>query len=198
RVLRRFAEVDLEPFGELAADGEHRVERGHRLLEDHRDLPAPHASHLLLGEREEIASLEHHLAADDLARRLRDEPHDREGADALAAAGFTDERDGLAFLHVPGDVVDRTHHAATRQKLRREIAHVEQRPCHGWRSVARCRRSASLTSASMRSPRAMASPSGTRKPVTPSRTVVARPPTREPITGLPHAIASSATIPNDS
>ena len=42
------------------------------------------------------------------------------------------------------------------------------------------------------------SPSGTSSPVTPSRTVLCRPPTREATTGLPQAIASSATIPNDS
>ncbi|RYD86134.1 MAG: hypothetical protein EOP61_38210, partial [Sphingomonadales bacterium] len=32
--------VDLQAVGELALDGEDRVERGHRLLEDHADLVA--------------------------------------------------------------------------------------------------------------------------------------------------------------
>jgi hypothetical protein len=50
----------------------------------------------------------------------------------------------------------------------------------------------------MAAARAGASPSGTSRPVTPSCTVVVRPPTREATTGLPHAIASSATMPNDS
>ena len=62
----------------------------------------------------------------------------------------------------------------------------------------RQRRSGSATRAAIRSASAATSLSGTRKPVTPSRTVVTSPPTREAITGLPHAIASSATMPNDS
>ena len=33
-------------FGDLMADGQHRVERGHRLLEDHRDLVAADLAHL--------------------------------------------------------------------------------------------------------------------------------------------------------
>ena len=45
---------------------------------------------------------------------------------------------------------------------------------------------------------AAGSPSGTRQPVTPSCTVVVSPPTREATTGLPQAMASSATMPNDS
>ena len=35
-------------LGDLLADGEHRVERGHRLLEDHRDLVAADGAHLAL------------------------------------------------------------------------------------------------------------------------------------------------------
>ena len=45
---------------------------------------------------------------------------------------------------------------------------------------------------------AASSRAGTSTPVTSSWTVMASPPTREPMTGAPHAIASSATIPNDS
>src|SRR5215217_5034210 len=100
--------MDLEALGELAADRQHGVERGHRLLEDHTDLAPAHVTHLLLAQREEIAALEEHLAADDAPGRRRDESHDAERADGLAAAGFADERDGLALLHVPGHTVHRT------------------------------------------------------------------------------------------
>ena len=41
----------------LAADREHRVQRRHRLLEDHRDLAAAHAAHLFFAEREQVAAL---------------------------------------------------------------------------------------------------------------------------------------------
>ena len=45
----------MQRFGDLLADRHHRVERRHRLLEDHRDLVAAHVAHLLLGELEQIA-----------------------------------------------------------------------------------------------------------------------------------------------
>ena len=39
------AAMDLQTVEQLAADGEHRVQRGHRLLEDHADLVAADAAH---------------------------------------------------------------------------------------------------------------------------------------------------------
>ena len=50
----------------------------------------------------------------------------------------------------------------------------------------------------MRSAIAAGSSGGTRYPVSPSRTVNLIPPTFAPITGVPHAIASSGVIPNGS
>ncbi len=43
--------VQLHALGDLPADAQHRVERGHRLLEDHRDAVAADPAHLLLAER---------------------------------------------------------------------------------------------------------------------------------------------------
>ena len=98
--------VDANRLGDLLADGVHRVERRHRLLEDHRDLVAADALHLAVAERHEVAPLEHDPAPlPDLARRL-DQPHDRERADRLAAAGLTDEAEGLAGVELEVDPVD--------------------------------------------------------------------------------------------
>src|SRR5262245_33660097 len=91
--------------------------------------------HLLLAEREEIAALEAHLAAHDAAGRLRDQAHDAQRGDGLAAARLADERDRLAFLHVPGHAIHRAHDAAARLEVRLEIANVEKRT-HNARSVA--------------------------------------------------------------
>ena len=46
----------MKPDGlaDLAADGEDRVERGHRLLEDHRDLRAANMAHLGFAELQQI------------------------------------------------------------------------------------------------------------------------------------------------
>ena len=44
----RHAHVAHDVLGDLRADGQHRIEAGHRLLEDHRDAMAAQALHLLL------------------------------------------------------------------------------------------------------------------------------------------------------
>src|SRR3546814_12769889 len=53
-----------------------------------------------------------HLTADDPARRRRDQAHDRQGGDALAATGLADDRQRLARPHMERDVVDSLHDAA--------------------------------------------------------------------------------------
>ena len=119
-------EVDLQGLGDLPADGQHRVQRGHGLLEDHGDLAPPDAAHLVLGEREEIPPLEEDLAADDPPRGSRHEPHHRERADGLAAAGLAHQGHGLPGLDVPGDAIHGAHDATAGGELGLEIPHVEE------------------------------------------------------------------------
>ena len=45
------------------------IERGHRLLEDHRDVAAAHGAHLVLGKREQVAALEQQCARASPARQ---------------------------------------------------------------------------------------------------------------------------------
>src|SRR5258708_6965806 len=92
-------------LADLTADGQHRIQARHRLLEDHRNVVAADGAHLALGESQEILCLEADRAS-DLARGLGDEPHERHGGDRLAAAGFTDDGQRLAFVDVEGDAVD--------------------------------------------------------------------------------------------
>ncbi len=66
---------------DLMTDGEHWVERGHRVLEDHGDLATADLAQLTVLEREQIAALEERLAADDTA--LRDQAEQRHHAHAL-------------------------------------------------------------------------------------------------------------------
>src|SRR6478752_2438347 len=69
-------EVLDERLGELVADLHQRVQRRHRVLEDHRHLPAPDVAHLLAAALADLLALEQHRA---LANRVvrREEPHDR-------------------------------------------------------------------------------------------------------------------------
>ena len=93
--LFRMAHVDLVAFADLRADGERRIERGHRLLKDHGNVPAANLLHLTLALLEQILTLEEDLAADNLARRRRDQAENRQRSHALAAAGFADDTECL-------------------------------------------------------------------------------------------------------
>ena len=66
--LRLAPRCSAHGFGDLVADGQDRIERGHRLLEDHRDLVAADAAHLLVAQRErDLVPRNCMLAADDAA-----------------------------------------------------------------------------------------------------------------------------------
>jgi hypothetical protein len=83
-------------LGDLAPTGGNRIERAHRVLEDHADLPAADVEHRLLGQRDQIAAVQAHLAADDARRRVGQQAHDRQRRQRLAAARFTHQRHRLA------------------------------------------------------------------------------------------------------
>ena len=60
-------EMAHDVLGDLRADGQHRVEAGHRLLEDHRDAMAAQALHRLFAERRQLLALEADRARGDAA-----------------------------------------------------------------------------------------------------------------------------------
>ena len=64
RLLLRDPLVDADRLGDLIAHLVVGMQRGHRVLEDHRDLLAPHVAHLVDREREQVLTLEDDLALD--------------------------------------------------------------------------------------------------------------------------------------
>ena len=91
-------------LGDLLADGEHRIERGHRLLEHHRDAGAADALHARVRRGASgPAPSNRTLPAGDARRRLRQQAHDGQRGDALAAAGFADDAEDLARREVEAD-----------------------------------------------------------------------------------------------
>ena len=102
-----FADALVEDDGldDLCADGEDRVERGHRLLKDHADVAAADRLHVSLGEFHEIAAEERDSAGLDAGVR-RKKPHDREGRHAFSGAALADDAEGAAGFQAEGEVVD--------------------------------------------------------------------------------------------
>ncbi|MNT33597.1 hypothetical protein D3C72_1695330 [compost metagenome] len=84
-----------ERLGDLLADREDRVEAGHRLLEDHRNVLAANLAHLLFRKSQQVAPAKHDLAL-DAARFFIEKPHDGKRGHALARAAFADDRHRFA------------------------------------------------------------------------------------------------------
>src|SRR6185437_511364 len=116
-------------LGELVADREDRVERGHRLLEDHADAGAAQPPHRALVERQKILAGEAYAAGGDARRRLGQKPHDRQGGDALAAAALADDAEHLALGDLEADVVDGGDLAASAGEDGSQVLHREQAHC---------------------------------------------------------------------
>src|SRR5476649_2873638 len=129
---RRIAHaMDLQHLGDLVADPHQRIERGHRLLEDHADAVAAQQAHLRRCQREEIAALEGDAAARDLQRR-RQQPHDRAGGDRFARAAFAHDAQDLAGLEIEADVLDRVR--AVRALGQRDAEVADFQKAHRWRA----------------------------------------------------------------
>src|SRR5881409_3788064 len=119
--------------GDQIADREHRIERRHRLLEDHRDLVATDGAQVTGLEGEQVAPFELDEAAGaDVTGRLGDEAENGERRDGLAAPRLAHDTERLTRLHLEGDAVHRARRAAALlgDEVGLEVTHAEQGLCH--------------------------------------------------------------------
>ena len=124
--LRRHLVVQVEDLAELLADRIDRVQRAHRLLEDHRDVVAAQLAHLALSDMvEDVLAVERdaRLLADRGA--LGQEPHERARRHRLARAALADERDGLALVELERDVAHGVDDAALDLEVDGDVAGIE-------------------------------------------------------------------------
>ncbi len=83
--------VQHDRFGDLVAHGEDRVQRRHRLLEDHADIVPAQPPHVALAGGAQVLGAailvgEQHLAADDAAVGPVQQPHDGQAGDGFSRA----------------------------------------------------------------------------------------------------------------
>ena len=97
----------VEHFADLHADGQHRVEAGRRLLEDHRDARAAHLAHVGFGQGQQFLAFQPDAAAGDAPGR-RQQAHDALRRRRFAAAGFAEQGEGFAGGNGKGNAVDRS------------------------------------------------------------------------------------------
>ena len=120
--------VQADGLADLVADRVDRVERGHRLLEDHRDIVAAHLAHPRLGRVEQVFAGKADGALGDPARRHRHQPHDGERRHALAAAGFADDAQRPARRQIEAQAVDHPRDRAVLEiEFDRQSLDLEQR-----------------------------------------------------------------------
>ena len=91
-------EVQLYRLADLVADREDRIERGHRVLEDHRDVVAANLPHLGLALLQKILTAQLDRTPFDAAGRHRNQAHDRERVDRLTRTRFANDAEGRSAL----------------------------------------------------------------------------------------------------
>ena len=132
--------VDRQHLGDLGADLGRRVERAHRVLEDHAGTRAAYAPQRAFAAADQLGAAERRRAGG--ARAVGQQAQQRERGEALAAAGLADERDGLA---APGAQVDAAYGLAAGPEVDSQVTDVEERgfsheracPTARWRRYGR-------------------------------------------------------------
>src|SRR6202035_1986039 len=104
----------------LRVDAQHRVERHHGILKDHRDLLAANGAQLGIGEAGDILALKADGAFDNLSRRI-DQSEQRETGYGLARAGLADAPQYFAASDLERHAVDSLHDAGAGEEMHLQV-----------------------------------------------------------------------------
>ena len=123
---RALSLVLLDRFCNLVPGGEHRVERGHGLLENHGDVSAPNAAQRRVARLCQVKHLaaaapKRHAAVDDAAAAMLDQAHQRQRGDRFAGARFADDGQGFTAIHMEGEIAHRIDRALGGGKAHRQV-----------------------------------------------------------------------------
>src|SRR5690606_23549696 len=99
--------VQAQDLADLLLDRVERVERGHRLLEDHGDVVAANPAEICLVPVEQVFSLEQDLPGWMTCGGIGKQLEDRKRGNRLARSGLTDQRNRLSLADLERDAIDR-------------------------------------------------------------------------------------------
>ncbi len=119
--------VQEQHLVDLPLDRVQRVERGHRLLEDHRHAVAAHRRSSRCRRADQLLALEADAAGRMPRHRIGQQLQDRQRRHRLARARFADQRQGLAAADVEAHALHRAHGVGAGAEGDREVADLEQR-----------------------------------------------------------------------
>jgi hypothetical protein len=119
--------VALDDLGDLQPDPQDWVERRHRVLEDHGDLPAAQGTAPLGIHVQQVVAVVVDPAG-HVDACTREQTHDRQRGDGLAAARLTHQADVLAGPNGEGHVAHRMQRrGASTQEGDRQVVDRQQR-----------------------------------------------------------------------
>ena len=101
--------VRADRLDDLPADRLHRIQRGDRILEDHRDAAVAQLAHAGLARLHQVLAFETDAAASEAHAGLGQDAHQRQRRQRLAAAGLADDRQRAARRQAKAHVVDQAH-----------------------------------------------------------------------------------------
>ena len=118
--------VQQKDFIDLLFDAVQRVQRRHRLLEDHRNAVAANALQGFFVLLQQVLAFMADAAAGVLGQGVGQQAQDRVRSHRLARAAFTDQRQRLAFADVETDAIHHPVDLVAGYKLDDQVAHFDQ------------------------------------------------------------------------
>src|ERR1035441_4822260 len=111
---------------DLVADGLRGVERGERVLENHRDVIAAYLAQVTRGQAHQFPAVQLDRAADDGSPR-RQQAHDRQAGHRLSAAGLAHQPERLPGFDGQADAAYRLDDRPGQLDVRREVTDLQNR-----------------------------------------------------------------------
>src|SRR5258708_131282 len=127
--------MDAQHFIELAADRVQRVQRRHRLLEDHADFCATNVAHLVLRRDGKILAFEQDAAAPDAHMRAGQQAKDRTRDERFARSALADQACHFAGAQNEIDIAHRVGAVGAGRQSDRELFKFENSLVHRSRSL---------------------------------------------------------------
>ncbi|MNN00370.1 hypothetical protein D3C81_1129570 [compost metagenome] len=118
--------VDAQHLVDLLFDRVQRVERGHRLLEDHRDPVTADVADGFFFQVQQVLSGVLNGAGRVPGERVGQQTQDRVRGHRFAGTAFAHQRQGFAALDVEADAFDHALAVITDDKFDGEVAHFDQ------------------------------------------------------------------------
>ena len=119
--------MDTERLDHLISDPQVRIERCHRILENHRDSIATDAAELLLVAVQKVEVMKERASALNPPRRVRDQPKERITRDRFSRARLPDDAEGFTFSNRKRNVVDCAHDTGASVEIGSKIFELKQR-----------------------------------------------------------------------